>query len=218
MKIAPKNLAIFCSVLAALSLTSVPTHAQQPVQVSTGYQDYANSLNSPEGGNNLWYGSPNTVYFGSSGAALSSDPDFDAVLLQNLGGSNVTLSSLSIGSGSYDLFSLDSVSGPVTLDPGTNYIFAGVDGSDLNFGPGVNLTVGGTLYNYLDTTNGTTPTDGNYVLNGYPGGDESVQWTPIYTPDFSSPVPDTASTLGLLAAVMAGLVALRRRLAQARAS
>jgi len=218
MNIAPKNLAIYGGVLAALALASVPAHAQQPVQVSTGYQDYPYSLNSPDGGNHLWYGSPNTVFYGDAGQALGTDPDEDAVLLQNLGGSNVTLSSLVIGSGSFDLFSIDSVGGPVTLAPGTNYIFAGVDGSDIGFGPGVSLTVGGTNYSYLDTTNGTTPTGGDYVLHGYPGGDESVQWTPIYTPNFSNSVPDQASTLALLTAVMAGLVALRRRLARAGAA
>jgi len=218
MNIALKYSANFGGVLAVMALASVPVRAQQPVQVSTGYQDYPYSLVSPDGGNNLWYGSPNTVFFGSASLAQSGDPDEDAILLQNLGGSSATLSSLTIGSGSFDLFSLDGIGGPVTLAPGTNYIFAGVDGSDIGFGPGVDLTVNGTLYSYSDTTTGTTTTGGDYVLHGFPGGDESVEWTPIYTPTTSNSVPDSASTLGLLAAAMAGMVALRYMLARASAA
>jgi hypothetical protein len=161
----------------------------------------------------------NTVFYGSVGTATGSDPDEDAILLENLGGSNVTLSTLTIGSGSYNLFSLDSIGGSVTLTPDVYYIFAGVDGSDVGFsGPNVALTVNGTLYTYSDTTTGTTSTGGNYVLNGYPGGDESVEWTPIFTPNFGTSVPDSASTLGLFAAAISSLVALRRRFARTSAA
>ena len=61
MNITIKNSVIFGGVLAALTLVSVPAHAQQPVEVSTGYQDYLSSTVSPNGGNNLWYGSTNNT-------------------------------------------------------------------------------------------------------------------------------------------------------------
>jgi hypothetical protein len=183
-----------------------------PVKVSTGYFD----LSSPVfyAGQTLpdpWYGSPNTTFFGSVGQATSSDPDEDAILLQNLSGSSVTLSALNIG-GAFNLFSMNGVAGSVSLAPGQYYIFAGVDGSDTGFTSVVNLTVGGTAYSYNDVTSVNYP---GGALHGYPvSTNETVPWTPVYTPPSTSNVPDSASTLLLVFGGLAPMLAIRRRLAR----
>lgn len=188
---------LFVGILCASHfLLSVTALADSPVQVSTGYYDLA----PPIAGNTAalpdpWYGSVNTTFYGSASLAQSGDPDEDAILLQNLGSTPVTLSAADFG-GTQNLFTLDSISGSITLNPNQNYILAGVDGSDASFTDQVNLTIGGNNYSYNDAVNSVNYPDG--VLHGFPtASDETVSWTPIYTPTFST--PDNSSTL-LLAA------------------
>ena len=192
---------------SGLILIVSQARGQSLVQVSTGYYD----LPPGNGGSNLalpspWVGSSNTVFYGNTSVATSSDPDENAILLQNLGSSPVTLTALNIGS-TIDLFSAsyDNITGPVTLNPGMSYIFAGVDGSDVAFTDVVNLTVNGQSYSYNDAVNATYYPSG--VLVGFPvSTDETVPWTVI-----NSAVPEPASDALLLGVAAAGIVAWRRR-------
>ena len=170
-------------ILPAVLLGALSSWAASPVLVATGYYD--EPPDQGYGGSNLplpspWYGSPNTTYFGSVADATSSDPDLSAVLFQNLGTSTATLTAASLG-GSYDLFSYNSITGPILLPPGQFIILAGPDGSDVSFPNAVNVTVNGTAYSYPDAVDPTFYPSG--VLHGFPeSSDETVPWTTIYTP------------------------------------
>jgi hypothetical protein len=200
------------SLFAIVLLAAQVGRAQQDVAVSTGYNDEPRngiSYSPASGQPNPWYGSPNTTFYGNASTAQAYDPDEDAILLQNLGGSAVSLTAASMGI--YNLFSLDSIGGPVTLNPGQNVILAGVDGSDTFSGlQNVALTIGGVNYSYSDVSTAAAP-DG--VLDGanpWIGGAESMPWTPIYTPNLG--VPDSGPGLTLMAATLLGVCGFAHKL------
>ncbi len=196
-------------LLAALGyfLSTDNSLSQSLVQVSTGYYD----VGPGSGGSNLplpnpWNGSPNTVFFGSNAILSSGDPDVNAILLQNLGTSPLTLSALNVG-GTIDLFSspYDNITGTVTLSPGINYIFEGFDGSDVSFTGVVKLTLNSQLYSYNDAINATYYPNG--VLYGFPSStDETIPWIAIYTP-----IPEPATYTALFGLVALGFAAYGRR-------
>jgi hypothetical protein len=178
-------------------LTEDQSFGQSMVQVWTGYYDLAPTTPPGVGSNlplpNPWNGSSNTVFYSTNAAIYSpSDPDVNAIRLQNLGATAVTLSALNVG-GTIDFFSssYDNITGTVTLNPGTNYIFEGFDGSDLSYTSVVNLTLNSVSYSYSDATDPTFP---NGVLSGFPiNADETIPWTAIYTP-----VPESSTVPALL--------------------
>jgi hypothetical protein len=199
-----------CTVAVLLLAPALARADQSLVAVSTGYYDLPQgtipgdlALPSP------WINSPNTTFFGDANLATSSDPDEDAILLRNLGSSPVVLSALNIG-GAFNLFALDGISGPVSLLAGQNYIFQGVDGSDLSFNSYVSLTLDGQAYQYTDLVDPVDYPSG--VLHGYPTpSNETVPWTVIYAPTPTTPgVPETSSTLLLITVALGGLGFARR--------
>ena len=184
------------------------SYGQTLVQVSTGYYD----LPPGSGGSNLplpnpWVNSSNTVFYGSTANAMSGDPDESAILIQNLGSSPVALTALNVGD-SIDLFSLayGNITGTVPLNPGTNYIFAAFDGSDVSFTSVVNLTLGSQNYSYGDAIDPTLYPSG--VLHGFPNStDETVPWTVI-----STPIPESSAYAALFGSTTLGFaVCIRRR-------
>jgi hypothetical protein len=209
------------AALAASLLLSLTSWAQSKVAVSSGYNDepreggsFSGIAYSADSGQPVpWIQSAATSFFGNSATAMAFDPDEDAILLVNDGTSPISLTDATIGA--FDLFSLDGITGPVTLNPGWNYILAGVDGSDTFGSPqSIGVTLGGTLYSYTDVVTSQAP---NGVLAGadpFIGGAESMPWTAVYTPSSSNTVPDTASTGVLAGIALAGLAALRRKLAR----
>jgi hypothetical protein len=201
-------------LMAALALgLAMGPAAHAGIIVSDGYYDLTQAqFPAGQPAPNPWYGSPNTTFYGNASVATSSDPDEDAVLIQNKGPSAVTVSALSIGSGSYNLFSLNGVVGPVTILAGQNAIFAGVDGSDTSFyGPQVALTVNGQNITYNDPT--ATYSAGG-VLHGssqFGSGDETVPWTVGYTSPSATPEPGSLTLLGLGALSLVGYGWRRRQ-------
>jgi len=199
-----KNLLVCVAVLTLLFIPG--TMARAGIVVSTGYYDLTQAQ-FPQGlpAPNPWYGSPNTTFFGDVGQATSSDPDEDAVLFRNTGPSSVTIAALTIGNGSINLFTIDGVSGPVTLQANSYAIFAGVDGSDENFGPIVNFTLDGHALSFSDPTG---PGFGSGALHGnstFGSADETVPWTVGY-----ASVPEPTSITMLIVGIV-GLAAYRYR-------
>jgi hypothetical protein len=200
---------IWIAISGVLALLFVPgTMVRAGVIVSTGYYDLTQAqfppgLPTP----NPWYGSPNTTFYGNVGQATSSDPDEDAVLFQNTGPNAVTVGALTIGSGTLNLFSINGVVGPVTIQANSYAIFAGVDGSDQGFGPLVSFTLNGQNFSFSDPTG---PGFGSGALHGngtFGSTDETVPWTA----GFSSAVPEPA-TMTMFVIGIAGIAAYRYRL------
>jgi hypothetical protein len=187
-------------VLIGAMLLAGPAAAS--VVVSTGYNDDPNEDALP----NPWVGAANTNVLGSPSAISNAegfDPDTDAVLFQNTGGTAVTLSALSFAPSGYDLFSLAGQTAPVTIDAGKNLIVLGVDGSDALSGvrQTVDFTLDGTDYSALDAVT-SDAFDG--VLFG------KVNWTSAETQPWAqidcigcstttNPVPEPSSLPVLLA-------------------
>jgi hypothetical protein len=216
-----KPITRFACVFLVVSSLVATAHAQSEVQVSTGYNDQPrNGIPYSVGSGQPvpWLGSPNTTLYGNPGSAAAYDPDLDAILLQNLGGSAIDLTAASIGSENLFVLDADYISGPIVLNPGANVILTGIDGSDEFSGvQTVGLTIGGIGYSYSDVTTAQAPDgvlDGAMPWIGINGGAESIPWTPIYTPPGSNSVPDSSSTMLLSSFALAGLAALRRRLAK----
>ena len=131
-------------------------------------------------------------------------PDKDAVLFQNTGASNASLTALSIGA--FNLFLDDNgVPNPVVLLPGQNYIFEGVDGSDSLSGlTVVTFTLNGQNYQF---------TDGG-ALNGGPStSNESIPWTQGIVISDTTTVPEPATIIvwSLLGALGIGMAFWRKR-------
>jgi hypothetical protein len=201
------------SLFSLLLFATQVGQAAQNVEVSTGYNDEPRNGTPYSVGSGQpipWNGSSSTTFYGDVGVANAYDPDEDAILLQNLGGSSVTLTAANIGS--YDLFSLDSIGSPVTLAPGQNVILAGPDGSDVfSVLQTVGLTIAGTPYSYSDVTTAQAP---NGVLDGanpFIGGSESIPWTAIYTPPSATGVPDTGPGAALTIATLLGVCGFSRK-------
>jgi hypothetical protein len=203
----------FAPFMGLAMLTALAAHAgPSQVAVSSGYNDEPRNgvpFSSGSGQPVPWYGSPDTTFYGNASVAQAYDPDEDAILLENLGATSISLTAASIGS--YNLFSLDSISSPVALNPDQFVIIAGVDGSDAFSGvQTVGLTIGGTSYSYSDVTASQAP-DG--VLDGampWIGGAESMPWTSIYAPRISGPpVPDSSSAFWLFGIALCGLAICR---------
>ena len=200
------------SLFAVVLFAAQAGQAQQDVKVSTGYDDAGPGTSPYLPVPDPWYGSLNTTFYGNAAQAQDGDPDEDAILLQNLGGSAVSLTAASIGG--WDLFAMDSIGGPVTLLAGQYVILAGVDGSDsIGSLQTVSLTLGGIPYSYLDVTG---PGFGLGALGGHDTYWESVPWTPIYTPNLG--VPDESSTLWLAGISLIGLGVCRWRFGKQQAA
>lgn len=187
------------SVTSGVALLVVPVPgAGSNVAVYSGYYDEPPSPG--EGGSDLplpnpWYGSANTTYYGN-GANPTSDLDVSTVLLLNLGSSAVVLSAANLGSDTYDLFGIDSITNYVLLPPNQFAILVGPDGSDVSFTGVINLTMNGTVYSYSDATNATYFPSG--ALHGYPSAtDETVPWTTVYVPAAVPLVPPVITNLSL---------------------
>jgi len=208
MKTTNRIIGLFSGSLSILVLFGAQASwAQLDVEVSTGYNDAGPGTSPYLPPPSPWVGSANTTVYGDQ-ALTASDPDIDGILFQNLGATTVNLTAASIGS--YDLFSLDGISGPVALAPGANVILTGVDGSDtFSSVQTVGLTIGGTSYSFTDAT-GPGFADG--ALQGNAQYWESVPWTPIYTPNISSSVPDSGSSLEMMTAAILGVFGLERKL------
>lgn len=213
------------SFAVAAVLLAFGSIARADVLVSSGYYDLtpAQSGGGPAVPN-PWDGSANTTFNGSSGdisAALSSDPDISALLVQNTGGSSVTLSALSLSSG-MNVLSRAGIVGSVTLTPGQNYIFAVGDGSDEGLSSQtISITLNSTGYSFADATDSQAP-DG--ILFGdspqLGGGDESQPWTQdadLLHSTGPSPTPEPAGFYLMLTGITGlGLfAALNRRLNKA---
>jgi hypothetical protein len=210
MKISKKT---YLSVIIALGLAITGARADQ-VLISTGYNDepreggsFSGISYSADSGQPVpWFGSPNTTFFGSASTAQAFDPDEDAILLQNTGATSVTLTAASITG--FDLFSLDSIGSPVTLDPGTNVILAGVDGSESLSGlTTVSMTIDGVTYSYSDVITADAPGGVLEGANPFVGEAESIPWTPI------NAVPEPTTYAMFVLGALALVFAKRRRLA-----
>lgn len=191
------RLGVFAALIGAVLLAGP---ASASIIVSTGYNDDPNEDPLP----NPWVGAPNTSVLGSSSAianAKTPDPDTDAVLFQNTGGTAVTLSALSFTPSGYNLFGLAGQTSPVTIDAGTNLIVLGVDGSDVLGGvrQTVDFTLDSVNYSVLDAVT-TDAFDG--VLYG------KVDWSEAETQPWAqidcigcsvSSVPEPSSLPLLLA-------------------
>jgi hypothetical protein len=201
------------SLLSFFLFATQAGQAAQNVEVSTSYNDGPRNGTPYSLGSGQplpWNGSANTLFYGDVGLANAFDPDEDAILLQNLGGSSISLTAATLGS--YNLFTLDSIGGPVTLAPGQNVILAGVDGSDVLSGlQMVGLTMGGTPYSYSDVATTDAPDGVLFGASPWIGGVETIPWTPIYTPRFSTGVPDSGPGLAMMAATLFGVCGLSHK-------
>jgi hypothetical protein len=203
--------AVLAGSLFGLALFAAQAGRAQDVRISTGYNDEPRNgvpYSAGSGQPDPWYGSANTTFYGDAGAAQAYDPDEDAILLQNLGATPLTLTAANIGI--YNLFTLDGIGGAVSLAPGQNVILAGVDGSDA-FGPlqTVGLTIGGQNYSFSDVATADAPDGVLFGANPWIGGSESIPWTTIYAP--SNGAPDSGSSLALMATTLTGLCGIARR-------
>ena len=187
-------------VLAALTAVMSVCSTQAQVVVSGGYNDGPGSL-SDFALPNPWYGSPNTTFYGNAATAQAFDPDENAILIQNIGGSPVVISKATMGS--LNLFTLDSVGSAITIGAGQSVIFAGNDGSDNHPGSTVSVTIGGIVYNFQDSNN---------LLNGNPHWQvaESEPWGVLGS---TAPVPEPSTYIAgamlLLPFALQGLRKLR---------
>jgi hypothetical protein len=215
MKNKKQTVAVLSGSIVSFLLFAAPVAQALPdVEISTGYNDeprngtpYSDGSGQPS----PWYGSANTTFYGSVGTAAAYDPDEDAILLQNLGGTSISLTAANIGA--YNLFTLNSIGTAVTIAPGQDVILAGVDGSDAFSGlQTVGVTLDGIAYNFSDVT--TTEAPGGVLDGASPwiGGAESIPWTAIYTPPSS--VPDNGPGLILTAATLLGVCIFSRKLSR----
>jgi hypothetical protein len=144
--------------------------------------------------------------------AVSSDPDISALLFQNTGAANVTLSALSLSPSGLNVLSRAGESS-VTLVPGQNYIFGVGDGSDTAFSnQTISATLNGAVFGFADATTPLAPLG---VLFGddpqLGGGDETQPWT--QDADLlhgTSSVPEPSSYVFLIMAFV-GLTACSRK-------
>jgi hypothetical protein len=211
---------------AALALGFVLTlnsTGRADIIVSSGYYDLSPAQSG--GGPplpNPWINSPNTTFYGSNSdvsLATTSDPDISGLLIQNTGGTAVTLSALSITA--LDVLARARTPngnlplGNVTLLPGQNYIFAVGDGSDGGFsGQTIAATLNGINFSFPDVTTAQAP---NGVLFGnnpqLGGGDETQPWTQdadLLRPAILATVPEPGS-ITLLGLGVIGLLGYRWR-------
>jgi hypothetical protein len=187
------------------------------VVVSSGYYDL--SPDASNGGPPLpdpWVASANTTFYGStSDVTLStgSDPDISALLLQNTGVTDVSLSALSLSIG-MDVLARATApagnlsAGNVTLAPGQNYIFGVGDGSEENLdAQTISLTIDAKSFSFSDAT--TTLAPDGVLFGDVPqlgNGDETQPWTV----DGTTSVPEPA-TFALPIAVVIAVLMKRRR-------
>jgi len=163
---------------------------------------------------NLWIGSPNTTFYGSTSdqsSAVASDPDIAGLLIQNTGSVSATLSALSLSPVGMDILARATTpngnlpAGSVTMLPGQSYIFAVGDGSEENLsGQTVQSTLNGTTFSFADAH--TTLAPSGVLFGDSPNlgnQDETQPWTQIGT----VPEPSGIALLG----VSAIYFALRRR-------
>ena len=196
------------ALVIVLSLSAV---ARADVIVSSGYYDLSPAASG--GGPplpNPWFGSANTTFSGSVtdlADAVASDPDISALLFQNTGATDVTLSALSLSIGLNVLLRAGDSS--VTLVPGQNYIFAVGDGSDTGLsGQTISATLNGTGHSFADATTSLAPDGVLYGNNPQlGGGDETQPWTQDadLLHSGTSAVPEPSSYVFLVAAFL-GLV------------
>jgi hypothetical protein len=143
---------------------------------------------------------------------MTSDPDTDAVLIQNTGTTSIKLSALSFAPSGYNLFALAGQTSPVTIGAGQDLIVLGVDGSDVLGGvrQTVDFTINGVSYSVLDAV---TKDAYDGVLYG------TVNWTSAETQPWAQidcigcgggkGVPEPGAA-GLVLMAAAGLLLARR--------
>jgi hypothetical protein len=122
------------------------------------------------------------------------------------------LSSLTITPSNLNLFTLDGQVGNITINPGTNVIILGNDGSEGLAGlrQTLHFTLDGTVYNLLDPVTADAP---NGVLVGQDpfAVAETEPWTQVL--NTTPTVPEPASiTLGVIGFGVLGGIFWRRRL------
>jgi hypothetical protein len=196
-------------LIAFVIVLSMSAVAHADIIVSGGYYDLSPAASG--GGPplpNPWFGSANTTFSGSAtdlSDAVASDPDISALLFQNTGATNVTLSALSLSPKVMDVW-LRAGDSSVTLAPGQNYIFAVGDGSDIGLsGQTISATLNGTGYSFADATTSLAPDGvlfGNVPQLG--GGDETQPWTQdaVLLHSGTSAVPEPSSYVFLIAAFL----------------
>ena len=177
------------SLAASLAMLAASSLQASVVTVSAGYNDGTGGGGSPLPPN-PWYGSPNTTFYGDAGMAQSGDPDENAILLQNLGGTAVTLSAANMGT--WNLFSLDGIVGSVIIGAGQNVILAGVDGSDVSSGSTVSVTIDSINYSFQDVTTQEAPSGVLFGNSPWVNGVETVPWTTLGS---TAAVPEPSSFL-----------------------
>jgi hypothetical protein len=205
------HVAVFGAVLLAAGMT-----AQAGVVVSVGYYDLT-ALNP-------WTSTANTDFLGNLTIANSGDPDEAAILLQNTGGSAVTLQQgfkVDAGASVFQLWDTLIGAGGFTIQPGHNLILSSTDncslcsnfdGSEFSFtqNPVLSFTLNGGGF----SNQAVSFTDTNRVLHGANEYDESIAWTQIGTanPSVSGvPEPGTFILMGLPLFAAGALRKLRRQ-------
>ena len=186
---------LVCLLPVLLSLRALPA-ARADVSIFVAYGE---TERPPIYFPNPWRGSPNTLFFGSSGTFF----DAGAVLIRNNGPADVTLGPGAFIDGfangaSFQLW--DGYIGAGTiLHPGQQVILTQTSDSGSNFDssdqpiqfspnnavPQVHLTLNGVARTYADTAQ--IINTGGYDAGDINNRDESVQWRPIGTTRFLFP-------------------------------
>jgi hypothetical protein len=192
-----------------------PAHAAAPLPVSVGYAD---THHPPSKGTfpSPWYGSPNTVFVGTT----TNDWDSGAIKIDNTTGAAVSGIDVAvdIGTAHYHLWgsAITIPAGKSLILTQMNDIFIDFDTSDNSPNPPgfptadctatsaipvIHVTVGGTTFDYSDSRQ-VMNTGGVDSAHCGVGGDESQQWvliggatppptpTPTRTSVPSTPTPD----------------------------
>ena len=207
---ATKERLVLLMCLALVVALATPVLAD--TVVSTGYNDDPNEnpLPSP------WVASPNTIVVGNltqTTGAASFDPDMNAVLFHNVGGSAISVSGVTF-SGGWDLFAIAGQGSAVTVNPGWNLIVLGIDGSDLIGSlQTVCFTIDGSSHCAQDAV---TADAGVGVLHGKVNWSqaETEPWAQIWTDKApAGAVPEPASMILVGSGVVSAIVRKRRKAA-----
>jgi hypothetical protein len=219
------KLVLTCAILAAMVVSTKPANAD----AFTVFVGYADGLRGPGFFPNIWDGSPNTHFIGTTPAY-----DAGAIRIDNTSGAAITVNSIDVsmpwsGWSSGNLWGTDIVVNPgehLVLTETAHYNFDTSDfgvtqpvGVPLPDGETAHAThvdvmIDGILYNLLDT--GHILTTGGFDYASI--GNESFNWRPIGTTGIGNPggVPEPSSFVLLgLGGLGFAVRAYRRRRAAA---